>query len=35
MRTGGFCIVSEIALRPVTTQGQIGDVLPDKIVYDA
>jgi S1-C subfamily serine protease len=22
-------------IRPVTTQGHIGDVLPDKIVYDA
>ena len=22
-------------IRPITTQGHIGDVLPDKIVYDA
>jgi S1-C subfamily serine protease len=32
-------VVEELArrnlIRPVTTQGHIGDVLPDKIVYDA
>jgi len=32
-------VVEELArrnlIRPITTQGHIGDVLPDKIVYDA
>ncbi len=32
-------IMSEVArrnlIRPLTTQGHLGDVLPDKIVYDA
>jgi serine protease Do len=32
-------VLAELArrnlIRPITTQGHIGDILPDKIVYDA
>src|SRR2546430_11772956 len=34
-RWGMEALARRNLIRPITTQGHIGDVLPDKIVYDA